>query len=148
MQTWRDLGAGKSPFDQAWRSHGLSLHLQRTESTGLVRNADAQAGDVRREFDLCTQGVVGVKRVRQPSPNKGRIYQAFMGQEVRRSRARPSVWRTRSENEEVARREEEERFVVVVSSGVWTEVLDLVGREAWARARAPKDTEERSTFGP
>lgn len=109
IQTWRDLGAGKSPFDQAWRSHGLSLHLQRTESTGLVRNADAQAGDVRREFDLCTQGVVGVKRVRQPSPNKGRIYQAFMGQEVRRSRARPSVWRTRSENEEVARREEEER---------------------------------------
>lgn len=108
VQTWRDVGDGKSPFDQAWRSHGVCLHLQRTKNTGLVRLADARAGDVRREFDLCALGTVG-KRGRQPSPDKSSIYQTFMGQEVRRSRARPSVWRTRSENEEVARREEEER---------------------------------------
>ncbi|KAH3966030.1 hypothetical protein HBH98_093970 [Parastagonospora nodorum] len=110
VQTWRDVGDGKSPFDQGWRSHGVGL--LRAEASGLVRNLDARAGDVRREFDLCGQGGVGVKRASEAREDKGRIYQAFMGQEVRRSRARPSVWRTRSENEEVARREEEERVEV------------------------------------
>jgi hypothetical protein len=112
VQTWRDLGDGKSPFEQAWRAHGVpNSNLPR--SSNIVKNADMQPGDVRREFDLCNSGEVGMKMERATSPARARIYQAFMKKEgdgeVRRSRARPNVWRTRSENEEVERRMEEER---------------------------------------
>jgi hypothetical protein len=113
VQSWRDLGDGRNPFDTAWRAHGVCMH---GATADVVRTSGSQAGDIRRAFEMEGEGMAGVKRA--VSPARGRIYQAFMrkdvgdaGMDVRRSRAaRPNVWRTRSENDEVARREEEDRI--------------------------------------
>jgi hypothetical protein len=112
VQSWRDLGDGRNLFDSKWRAHGVCMYGAVSD---VVRTEGRQAGDVRRAFE--TEGLGVTKRVSQsPSPVKERIYAAFMRRdmgvgngEVRRSRARPNVWRTRSQNEEVERREEEER---------------------------------------
>jgi hypothetical protein len=116
LQSWRDLGDGRNPFDTAWRAHGVCMH---NSTTDAARPSSVQAGDVRRSFEMQDQNVTNVKRA--VSPARVRIYKAFMrkdggdaGMDVRRSRARarPNVWRTRSENEEVERIEEEERVEV------------------------------------
>jgi hypothetical protein len=111
IQTWRDLGDGRNPFDTAWRAHGVGTY---GVGSDVLRVTGLQAGDVRRAFEMaCQDGDDLVKAKRAASPARSRIYQAFMrkeeGSDVRRSRARPNTWRTRSENEEVARVEEEER---------------------------------------
>lgn len=118
VQSWRDLGDGRNPFESGWRAHGVCVH----EGSGgdVVRVSGMQAGDVRKAFERCGSEAEGEGVKRAGSPARARIYQAFMrkesverGVEVRRSRARrPNVWRTASENEEVARREDEDRMEV------------------------------------
>jgi hypothetical protein len=115
VQSWRDLGDGRNPFDMAWRAHGVCMH---GSGGDVVRISGMQAGDIRRAFETYSEeGVPSLKRA--VSPARTKIYQAFMrresgdaGAEVRRSRARPNVWRTRAENDEVERREEEDRVEV------------------------------------
>jgi hypothetical protein len=111
VQTWRDLGDGRNPFDTAWRAHGVSMHAAASD---VVRVTGLQAGDVKTAFETSVHEHAPPSAERAVSPTRMRIYQTFMrkesgGSEVRRSRARPNTWRTSSENEEVARREEEER---------------------------------------
>lgn len=138
IQTWRDLGNAQSPFDQSWRAHGVPIiSHQGSHAPSIYRNADMQAGDVRRTYESPAPASEGtttlVKKQRAISP--ARIYQAFMrresGEEARRSRARPNVWRTRSEDEEVQMREEEGRREVA------RQVAEsLVRLDAWRRTRA------------
>jgi hypothetical protein len=112
VQTWRDLGDGRNPFDGKWRSHGVCMHGAVAD---LSRASDRQAGDIRRAYESENEALAK----RAVSPVRERIYKTFMRREtgegeVRRSRAarRPNVWRTRSQNEELERREEEERIEV------------------------------------
>jgi hypothetical protein len=121
VQSWRNLGAGRNPFDTKWRAHGVCV--RGTERCGGKdgRGVGVQAGDVRRAFESAD---ASSRAERTASPARARIYKAFMRRsteedgvadadaDVRRSRARPMAWRTRSENEEVFRRGEEERVEV------------------------------------
>lgn len=128
VQTWRDLGAGRNPFETAWRAHGVPVHAacvgSATHGVGLTQ---VQAGEIRRAFESAGGGGVeegglgSEKEGAGRSSSRSRIYRSFMGREgnegynkteVRRSRARPHVWRTRSENVEARRRDEEERLDV------------------------------------
>lgn len=121
VQSWRDLGDGRNPFESGWRAHGVCVHPS-APTTDVLRVSAMQPGEVRRAFESagCGEGEGtggGERRLvkRTTSPTRARIYQSFMGGcegEVRRSRARPNVWRTRSETEEIERREEEERIEV------------------------------------
>ncbi|KAF2032748.1 hypothetical protein EK21DRAFT_109809 [Setomelanomma holmii] len=128
VQSWRDLGAGRNPFDTSWRAHGGFVRGLERASCESSHSSNVRAGDIRHAFE-CAESNGGVtagagKKERNTSPARMRIYEKFMrrsgyggedisGDEVvRRSRARPRTWRTRSENEEVERREEEERAVV------------------------------------
>ncbi|OAL03949.1 hypothetical protein IQ06DRAFT_291583 [Phaeosphaeriaceae sp. SRC1lsM3a] len=117
VQSWRDLGDGRNPFDTAWRAHGVCVHAMGS-STDVLRTSGLQPGEVRRAFETCEVGQgEGERRAKRTvSPARTRIYQSFMGGEaggeVRRSRARPNVWRTRSETEEIERRKEEDRIEV------------------------------------
>jgi hypothetical protein len=126
VQTWRDLGDARNPFDSQWRAHGVCSG--KTGDGGCI-GKDRVAGDVRRKFDM------GGERVRSVSPTRERLYTTFMrrGREdeggVRRSRARPQTWRTRSENEEVFRREEEER--VEVARQVAESLVRLDAEREW-----------------
>ncbi|KAL6710237.1 hypothetical protein ACN47E_009183 [Coniothyrium glycines] len=126
VQSWRDLGDGRNPFDSAWRAHGVFMPGR--ESGEVVRLTERGAGDVKRAFESAAEGVVlgdGTRRgesVRSLSP--GGIYRSFMRRkdghgdgdveqgdmnvDVRRSRARPRTWRTRSENEQVERKKAED----------------------------------------
>jgi hypothetical protein len=143
IQTWRDLGDGKSPFDQGWRAHGVPIvSVSYHSQPGVERYEDVRAGDVRRAFETLMEEPASSPSCPLPmkeraiSPARTRIYQAFMrresGDEVRRSRARPNVWRTASENEDVERRSEEERREVA------RQVAEsLVRLDAWRRTRAP-----------
>ena len=92
-----------------------------SSATDLVRLTQMRAGDVRRAFESAGgEGVSGIARdssaARARSASRSRIYRSFMRKDsneyvesdVRRSRARPRTWRTRSENEEMQRREEDE----------------------------------------
>lgn len=49
VQTWRDLGTGRSPFDPSWRAHGESLGLP-TTSTDIIRLTSFRAGQIREAF--------------------------------------------------------------------------------------------------
>ncbi|KAL5116481.1 hypothetical protein ACEQ8H_005602 [Pleosporales sp. CAS-2024a] len=121
VQTWRDVGDAKSPFDQSWRSHGVAGPKTATTPTVFIRNTGLRAGDIRRAFDASCNTAdhdaqahsrTSDKRALSP-PRREKTHHAFMASddvEVRRSRVRPSVWRTRSENEEVERREDEDRM--------------------------------------
>jgi hypothetical protein len=123
LQSWRDLGDARNPFDTAWRAHGVCMHTPPSTSNP-ARSSSLQAGDVRRQFETIIPdhdaAAEAAKRAGSPLSSRNRIYKAFMrkddggkGTEVRRSRARararPNVWRTRSENEVRERMEEEER---------------------------------------
>ena len=128
VQSWRDLGGGRNPFESAWRAHGGFVRGLERAGVEASRVSGVQAGDVRRAFECENGGEgtgVGVRRMeRGVSPVRMRIYQSFMRMgrnvdedgegdgEVRRSRAKPRTWRTRSEIEEMERRDEEERTYV------------------------------------
>lgn len=127
VQTWRDLGAGRNPFETSWRAHGVPAGGGAAgQATEVMRLTTLSAGEIRGAFESAGEkekesGVAeGAERDR--STSRSRIYRAFMRREgeesgmdggdwdVRRSRAaRPRAWRTRSENEEVARQDEEMR---------------------------------------
>jgi hypothetical protein len=118
LQSWRDLGDGRNPFDSAWRAHGVSMRGLERSGGDLARVTGLQAGDVRRSYEMAEEGngdgEVGLVG-RSVSPVRERIYQAFVRREsgeVRRSResARPRGWRT---IEEMELREEREREEVV-----------------------------------
>ncbi|CAO2654766.1 Nn.00g114990.m01.CDS01 [Neocucurbitaria sp. VM-36] len=123
VQTWRDLGSGRNPFETGWRAHGVPTQGHASSATELVRLTQMRAGDVRRAFE--SAGGEGVSDIvgdssaaRARSASRSRIYRSFMRKdsiehgesEVRRSRARPRTWRTRSENEDMQRQEEEGRL--------------------------------------
>ncbi|KAH7088942.1 hypothetical protein FB567DRAFT_321311 [Paraphoma chrysanthemicola] len=134
LRAWRDLGNGGSPFEQMWRGHACWMRGVDRASAGHARwgtlgDGGIAAGEIRRAFECVDDGAgyVGMKQ-RSASPLRMRIYQSFMARrgrdggagdevgygdgEIRRSRARPRTWRTRSENEEAERRQEEERVEI------------------------------------
>ncbi|KAF1945213.1 hypothetical protein EJ02DRAFT_339122 [Clathrospora elynae] len=123
IQSWRDLGTGRNPFEGGWRAHGVCTGGYSNSSTQVIRLANIQAGDVRRAFDDVELGdqTLRTARVGASSTPRSRIYRSFMrkecnedqGFEIRRSRAKPRTWRTQIENEEAFRKEEEERLYVV-----------------------------------
>jgi len=105
VQSWRDLGDGRNPFDSAWRAHGVAV--KGLEGRGGV--SGMKAGDGRRAFEAADSREVVVRRA--VSPVRTRIYETFMrkgsgGAEVRRSSARPVGWRV---SEEMDMREDWER---------------------------------------
>jgi hypothetical protein len=138
VESWRDLGDGKSPFEQGWRAHGVpvvevSYHAQR----GVDRYGEVRAGDVRRAFEEYDDSSGPLVKMGETasSPVQGSIYRAFMRKdidgEVRRSRTRKDVGRTGSEMEEGKRHSEEERREVA------RQVAEsLVRLDAWRRTRA------------
>ena len=140
VQSWRDLGKGRSPFERAWRSHGVAA-----EGAGVMGEAGqmglmglgmngGQVGGVRDLFECANDEVANEDddaddeaQVRASSPGKKvepkslRLYRSFSRSqradetadvEVRRSSARPRYWRSREENEDVFRKREEERLDV------------------------------------
>ncbi|KAH8724974.1 hypothetical protein GQ44DRAFT_740041 [Phaeosphaeriaceae sp. PMI808] len=124
VQTWRDLGNGRSPFDSAWRAHGVAAPgLDKNTGGDILRVSGLQAGDIRRAFDTDASNHKACVKERAASPVRARIYQAFMKREgdggaadVRRSRARPrpNTWRTRSENEDAFKLHEEGRIELAI----------------------------------
>jgi hypothetical protein len=128
VQSWRDLGTGRTPFDSGWRAHGVctgspsSSHA--TQSVGLLNGV--QAGDIRRVFEAAALNSNGDDEVTSEarSTSRSHVFRSFMRKppceddardEIRRSGARPRAWRTRSENEEAFRRYEEERLSAAAS---------------------------------
>ncbi|RYN43150.1 hypothetical protein AA0113_g12449 [Alternaria arborescens] len=121
VQSWRDLGTGRTPFETGWRSHGVGSGDDSGANTCLVRLTSLPAGSVRRAFEAaCIDHVsdeADVADVAAKNTSKSRIYRSFMKRTmseeddsaIRRSSARPRYWRTREENEEVARKYEEDR---------------------------------------
>lgn len=125
IQTWRDLGDGRNPFEISWRAHGVATYSNSNVPTDILRLTQARAGDIRRAFEVPDEAVMKAIQARERAreSERRRIYRSFMrrrtssrdGNEagddggVRRSRAaRPgSGWRTRS-SEVVSG--EEERF--------------------------------------
>jgi hypothetical protein len=123
VQSWRDLGTGRTPFETGWRAHGVGSCAEGSgANTCLVRLTSLPAGTVRRAFEAADvddeaneaahTGVTAAS-----STSKSRIYRSFMRRntseeghdEIRRSGARPRYWRTREENMQVARKYEEDR---------------------------------------
>jgi hypothetical protein len=118
MQTWRDLGTGRTPFESGWRAHGVCTGPSSNPTFQLVQLKGTQAGDIRRAFDEGAEGPK-IASVGTKSTSRTSMFQSFLrrpsyeddtGDEIRRSSARPRAWRTRSENEEAFRRYEEERL--------------------------------------
>jgi len=118
VQSWRDLGTGRTPFETGWRAHGVGSCAEGSgANTCLVRLTSRPAGSVRRAFEAADVED-GAKESTHPgavaasSAPKSRIYRTFMRRntseespdEIRRSSARPRYWRTREENEAVARK--------------------------------------------
>lgn len=125
VQSWRDLGSGRNPFERAWRSHGVAaegMGMGEAQMSllglavaggrvGGVRESWERAGDDERMNDAKIESEVTAK-------SSSRLYRFSRSQrsveaddyEVRRSSARPRYWRTREENEEVYRKREEERL--------------------------------------
>ena len=125
VQSWRDLGSGRNPFERAWRSHGVAaegMGLGEAQMgllglavaggrVGGVRELWERAGVDERMNDADEKSGVTAK-------SSSRLYRFSRSQrsdeagdyEVRRSSARPRYWRTREENEEVYRKREEERL--------------------------------------
>ncbi|EUC34614.1 hypothetical protein COCCADRAFT_35767 [Bipolaris zeicola 26-R-13] len=139
VQTWRDLGTARTPFETSWRAHGVCTaenwkNNGAAAATCLLRTASLQAGAIRRAFESeeanDEAGSSGSgSRVMQKSGSSGaRIYRSFMrkntveeeehddARAVRRSSARPRYWRTAEENAEAARRYDEERRDAVTSA--------------------------------
>lgn len=120
IQTWRDLGSGRSPFETSWRAHGVHMQGHSNLVTDIVRLTSLRPGDTERAFESTGNAEKAVieTTTRTRSTSRSPIYRSFMrrdsseeqGDVVRRSRARPRTWRTRSENEEAQRRDEEERL--------------------------------------
>ncbi|KAG9194551.1 hypothetical protein G6011_04586 [Alternaria panax] len=120
VQSWRDLGKGRSPFETGWRAHGVGSCAEGS-NTCPVRPTSLPAGTVRRAFEAaCIDRVADeadIGDVAARNTSKSRIYRSFMKRPmseeddigVRRSSARPRYWRTQEENEEVARKYEEDR---------------------------------------
>jgi hypothetical protein len=127
VQSWRDLGTGRTPFDVKWRAHGVctgSPPSSATQSVRLVKGV--QAGDIRRAFEISPSHNESLEssRVGERITSRSEVFRSFMrkasygddtGDEIRRSSARPRAWRTRSENEEAFRRYEEERLSAAAS---------------------------------
>jgi hypothetical protein len=122
VQSWRDLGTGRTPFETGWRAHGVGSSAEGSgTNTCLVRLTSLPAGAIRRSFedanvtDVTYDAYTGDAAA--SSTPKSRIYRSFMRRhtseegdgEIRRSSARPRYWRTREENEEAAWKYEEER---------------------------------------
>ena len=118
VQTWRDLGSARTPFETGWRAHGVCGGEGSSASTAtcLLRMAGLQAGAIRRAFDSA-EAADGLSKAETRSPSKAHIYRSFMRRNtadeeadvVRRSSARPRYWRTKEENDAAALRYEEER---------------------------------------
>lgn len=118
VQTWRDLGSARTPFETGWRAHGVCGGERSSASTAtcLLRMAGLQAGAIRRAFDSA-EAADGLSKAETRSPSKAHIYRSFMRRNtadeeadvVRRSSARPRYWRTKEENDAAALRYEEER---------------------------------------
>ncbi|KAF2631248.1 hypothetical protein BU25DRAFT_418854 [Macroventuria anomochaeta] len=49
IQTWRDLGTGKTPFDTAWRAHGPYIHG--TEESCVREEVRRERGSIREAFE-------------------------------------------------------------------------------------------------
>ncbi|USP75958.1 hypothetical protein yc1106_03232 [Curvularia clavata] len=137
VQSWRDLGTARTPFETGWRAHGVCTaegwaKTSVSSGTCLLRMAGLQAGVVRRAFESAETSTPSYEtKVQEPkSSPTTRIYRSFMrrntlGEEdrldghddvIRRSRAIPRSWRTAEENAEAARRYEEDRRDVVRSA--------------------------------
>lgn len=136
IQTWRDLGDGRNPFETGWRAHGVFMQVKDVYSTttatsDAIRLAVDSAGDVKRRFELAEQTLLINRQLQQRrqqqqqeeeedyrsrSLSRNRIYRSFMRRsehteesEVRRSRTRPRRHdRTWDANEELERGEHEE----------------------------------------
>ncbi|KAF1839452.1 hypothetical protein BDW02DRAFT_486991 [Decorospora gaudefroyi] len=122
VQSWRDFGDARSPFETKWRAHGVGSAMTTTASasTQLIAMAGMRAGDVRRAFESGEEGVGEGESVRR-GPER-----SLDGDGVRRSSARPRAYRTRSENAEAFRQYEEERLGL--SGSVAEELLRLDAR--------------------
>lgn len=125
VQSWRDLGRGRSPFERAWRGHGVAAEgLGGSEGQmgflglGVL---GGRVGGVREMFEHAGDGegvVGGNANEKKTETMQSRLHRTFgrsqrpddADMEVRRSSARPRYWRTREENDEVFRKREEERL--------------------------------------
>lgn len=117
MRVWRDLGSGRNPFETGWRAHGVPAA---GALTNMVKMTALQSGAVRSMFESAEEVRTVATRDshRSRSSSRARIYRSFMrrdttedlGSEVRRSRAGPRTWRTKSENEEASLGYEEDRL--------------------------------------
>jgi hypothetical protein len=124
VQSWRDLGTGRTPFESGWRAHGVCTGLPTSSGTQIVKLKGVQAGDIRRAFETVMDGEEDEVTAAARSTSRSHVFRSFIrkasggddaGDAIRRSSARPRAWRTRSENEEVFRRYEEERLGAAAS---------------------------------
>ncbi|KAF1846727.1 uncharacterized protein K460DRAFT_286786 [Cucurbitaria berberidis CBS 394.84] len=77
IQTWRDLGGGRNPFETGWRAHGVPTQGHGYATTDVLRLTQLQAGDIRRSFES-VDGEDGKSDTRARSASRSRIYRSFM----------------------------------------------------------------------
>ncbi|KAF2188297.1 hypothetical protein K469DRAFT_660980 [Zopfia rhizophila CBS 207.26] len=51
IETWRDLGNGRSPFDASWRAHGEIGNAREGFGGDILRLTNFKAGDIRAVFE-------------------------------------------------------------------------------------------------
>ncbi|EOA87018.1 hypothetical protein ACJQWK_08224 [Exserohilum turcicum] len=91
VQTWRDVGSARTPFETAWRAHGVcvseiagksSSSSSASTSTCLLQMAGLQPGSIRRTFDSAVAPANDLlhdsPQPRTRSTSKPRIYRSFM----------------------------------------------------------------------
>lgn len=97
VRSWRDLGRGESGFEKIWRAHGEWREGREAGFKEAVENG-RKKGDVRAAFEM-------------GDAQKARIMSRDEFERVR-GRSRPWSWRSKSENEEAARKEVEYRIAM------------------------------------
>ncbi|KAI0585595.1 hypothetical protein PtrEW7m1_001707 [Pyrenophora tritici-repentis] len=112
VQSWRDLGKGRSPFERAWRGHGVAAEGMGGGEVQVaflgLGVAGGRAGAVREMFEQAGEEGVANGSEKKVDARPSRLHRTFSRSqraddsdiEVRRSSARPRYWRTREENEE------------------------------------------------
>lgn len=91
VQTWRDLGNARTPFETGWRAHGVcATDTWNTSSaaTCLLRTAGLQAGAIRRAFESAEATTtattptptttVSEAKLRPTDSSRTRIYRSFI----------------------------------------------------------------------
>lgn len=91
VQTWRDLGAGKSPFDPHWRAHGS--YIVGTQEYGVSKETSREKGSVREAFEGSSSGTEGDVQESAPTEWEKLAYSWQLDKKREEERDQEKEWR-------------------------------------------------------